>query len=266
MANANDYYNYGYLYFNGKDGMSKDYSKALEYFKKASELGNSAAMNYIGVMYQEGIGVEKDINTAIKYLEAAVRQDKPSYHAAYNLACTYYDGIQVQKDIPRATKLFEAVVIQGNSGEKLGSAYTNSCLYLGIIYYDSNPKKAFEYFITAAKEGKAEAWYNLGIMFESNMLYMVGTAPNVTIKTKSELTLTDKLIMKSQNDNLITACNYYVRAAELNHVQSMEKAANIYTLKGMHQEAQKWLSKAANMGSETAKKKLKLNNFMDFFR
>jgi TPR repeat protein len=44
----------------GKRYNEGDYGTAIEYWTKAAELGNVRAHYYLGVMYREGNGVEKD--------------------------------------------------------------------------------------------------------------------------------------------------------------------------------------------------------------
>ena len=61
----------GKMYFRGYDGIEKDYAKACEYFKKAAALWRSVepenqwkvmyAFFYLGRIYTEGLGVEKDL-------------------------------------------------------------------------------------------------------------------------------------------------------------------------------------------------------------
>ncbi len=61
-----------------------DYDKALEYFTKAAELGDAAAQYYLGRMYMEGKGVEKDNEKAVYHLEKAAIGGHP--YARHNLA------------------------------------------------------------------------------------------------------------------------------------------------------------------------------------
>ena len=65
-----------------------DNEGALEWFTKAAELGNIDAHYNIGVMYEKGIGVEKDMEKAVYHYEKAAIGGSP--HARHNLAC--YEG------------------------------------------------------------------------------------------------------------------------------------------------------------------------------
>jgi len=62
-----------------------DYGSALEYWRKAAELGNAEAHYVVSNIYWEGKGVEKDIKKAIYHLEKAAIDGHP--FARYNLGC-----------------------------------------------------------------------------------------------------------------------------------------------------------------------------------
>lgn len=51
--------------------MGQSYQKALEYYQKASDLGNSSAMINLAFLYKEGKGVEKSDEKAIEYSQKA---------------------------------------------------------------------------------------------------------------------------------------------------------------------------------------------------
>ena len=55
--NENTFYNIGYLYDEGL-GVKRDYSKALEYYQKSSDLEYSSEFNNIGYLYHYGLRVE----------------------------------------------------------------------------------------------------------------------------------------------------------------------------------------------------------------
>ena len=49
----------------------KDYSKAMEYFQLAADLGNIESWRSIGFLYQWGFGVEQDFDRALEYYHLA---------------------------------------------------------------------------------------------------------------------------------------------------------------------------------------------------
>jgi len=54
-----------------------DYGKALEYYAKAVELGDAEAHCLLGMLYYEGVGVEKDMKKAVHHLEQAAISGHP---------------------------------------------------------------------------------------------------------------------------------------------------------------------------------------------
>ncbi len=64
----------GYYYAWG-EGIEHDYAKAMEWYKKAAELGDASSMHSIGYMYANGEGVEQDWNKALEWMEKAVEAD-----------------------------------------------------------------------------------------------------------------------------------------------------------------------------------------------
>lgn len=66
--------NLGNDYQNGTSGKTKDYAKAMKYFRIAAEQGNTDAMVDIGLMYEYGQGVTKDYAEAMKWYQKASEQ------------------------------------------------------------------------------------------------------------------------------------------------------------------------------------------------
>jgi len=56
------------MYHNGQ-GVTQDYAKAIEWYKKAAEQRDTAAQKHLAVMYFSGVGVSKDNNILIELLE-----------------------------------------------------------------------------------------------------------------------------------------------------------------------------------------------------
>ncbi len=50
---------------------SKGYKKALEYFKKAASMGDAAGYNNLGNLYENGEGVQKNLQRALEYHKKA---------------------------------------------------------------------------------------------------------------------------------------------------------------------------------------------------
>ena len=82
-GDAEAIYNMGCYFYNGRYGFQQDYTKALELWHRAGELGYAASYCNTGYFYHTGTGVELDKRKAIHYYELAAIGGDGS--ARYNL-------------------------------------------------------------------------------------------------------------------------------------------------------------------------------------
>jgi tetratricopeptide (TPR) repeat protein len=73
-SDAGAMFNLGKSYESG-DGVTQDYGKAREWYKKAAAKDNSNAMNNLGVLYEKGRGVAQDYRRAREWYEKAAAKD-----------------------------------------------------------------------------------------------------------------------------------------------------------------------------------------------
>ncbi|MDB4430449.1 zinc finger MYND domain-containing protein [bacterium] len=83
--NADAFYNFAGWYARGVMGMPQDFSKARELYLKAGELGCSEAYYNLGVLYENGRGVEMDKKKAKHFYELAAMNG--DVYARHNLGC-----------------------------------------------------------------------------------------------------------------------------------------------------------------------------------
>lgn len=147
-----NYFSLGYLYDKGY-GVKQDYDKALYWYEKAINLGNSStAMNNVGFIYY----TRKDYSQAKYWFEKATA--KGSAVGTFSLAYIYEYGLGVELDINKAIELYEK---SANGG------YVNAMFNLGLIYLNGtktkgDPTKSKFWFRKAAEMGDAEAMVYLG--------------------------------------------------------------------------------------------------------
>ena len=84
-------YEQGMAFYN-----NKEYDKAFESFKKACDGGNMRGCFNLGIMYEEGNGVEKDFSKAAELFKKAC--DGGNMHGCRNLVVMYTNGNGVEKD------------------------------------------------------------------------------------------------------------------------------------------------------------------------
>jgi len=114
-------YNLGCHYRNGEMGFPQNYTKALELFHKAAELGYPSAYYNVGYAYNHGYGAEVDKKKSIHYWELAAMGG--CVNARHNLGCE--EGQAFNFD--RALRHFMIAVRGGNpkSLESIKRMYSN---------------------------------------------------------------------------------------------------------------------------------------------
>ena len=68
----------GWNYEYGVNGYTKDYSKAVHFYRKACELDNGVGCNNLGVLYSKGEGVKKNVPMARIYYDKACKLNNPT--------------------------------------------------------------------------------------------------------------------------------------------------------------------------------------------
>jgi len=139
----------------------KNFKAAVELFRKAKELGCARAANNLGMCYEEGMGVEKDPDKALKcYQEAA---DKKYPAGMYNLGYLYLRKAEFTKQYDqffKAAYWFRAALAEDPK-------MMNPNFYLGFLYekglgVDKDYHTAYSYYRKAANLGHAKAFKRCG--------------------------------------------------------------------------------------------------------
>jgi Sel1 repeat len=109
-----DAMNYLGLYYDkGFGGAPQDYEKALYWYHKAIEKGNTSAMFGISDLYKDGNGVEQDYSKSLEWLYKAA--DAGASFAFIQLGRAYKEGKIVTRDYNIAFKFFKISSDQGNT-------------------------------------------------------------------------------------------------------------------------------------------------------
>ena len=156
-------FNLGNMYRDG-EGTEKDYAKALGLYRQAASQGHVRAMHALGLAYQLGMGVPVDKNEAINwYKKAAEKGFTPSI---WNLS-TLSVPVDNPDDAVRWDETYQWYVLGMKHGDKKDAPFGMGLIYLlGRGNYPRDYPKARELFTMAAENGKADAWYWLGVMQE----------------------------------------------------------------------------------------------------
>lgn len=140
------------IYTAGHGGVRIDYKKAALWFQEAALGGVANAQYNLGVLYHQGLGVEKNMETAIGWYKAAAEQGHPE--AAYNLGIAYIEGVGMQYSPQQAARYFERAAEHGipEAAYNLGLIYEN-----GLLGGQQVEKALYWYGQAADKGGSSEA-------------------------------------------------------------------------------------------------------------
>ena len=131
----------GHRYAYGR-GKTRDYAKALKWFRRAADQGQPEAQAWLGIMYAQGRGVPQNLAKALKWYRRAADQGQPA--AQHNLSLMYATGTGLAQDLAQARTWLRKAADQGFilAQVRLAATYQHG--------YGTPPN-----FI------KAHAWYNL---------------------------------------------------------------------------------------------------------
>lgn len=132
-------------------GVNKNYFKALELFKETAAKGDLQSQVELGLMYFTGEEQGSNYDEAFKWFNKAAFQGDPT--AQGFLGLLYLRGHGVQKSEMQAFKWFESAAKQGNA---VGQ-HNLGCMYLFGLEVHKNQDKAIELFKQAASQGYEES-------------------------------------------------------------------------------------------------------------
>lgn len=147
-------YGLGVMYENGY-GVDQDYAEAVRWYRKAADQGDAFAQCNVGYMYSNGYGVNQNYAEAVSWLRKAA--DQGNAFAQFNLGYMYDEGEGVDQDYAEAVSWYRKAADQGNARAQCN---------LGSMYYDGtgvgkDVSKAKELWEKAAAQGNSTAKSNL---------------------------------------------------------------------------------------------------------
>ena len=152
-------------HFNGTNSQTKDFSKAMKFFRQAANQGHARAQANLGMMYHLGLGVEKN-SKEHNYAEALrlyrLAADQGDAKGQNGLGKMYSEGNGVKQDKMEALKWYQKAAAQ---------KYIEAMNVLGDWYYSGQNVKqdyaeAVKWYMQAANLGDATAQVNLGWCYE----------------------------------------------------------------------------------------------------
>ena len=113
----------GCAYHNG-DGVQRDYATARLWFEKAAAGGNALAFSNLAILFERGLGVDKNISIAFDHRKKAAELGHTD--SMNIIARAYRYGEEpVEKDLTEAFKWYKRSAEDGNikAAETLGIFY-----------------------------------------------------------------------------------------------------------------------------------------------
>lgn len=233
------------LYAAGVEGIPQEQQKSLDYLIEAGKQGNAVALSTYGARLLNGDPdtkespklVKKNVEAALKMFNDAA--EKGLAAANRILGQIYENGVGVDgEDVKQnVTKAFEYYTKAANGSDpqalfRLGNAFETGIIKdpkgkrddKDNILIQPNPKSALDLYRLAAQNNLAEAFYNVGVYYETG-------------------TVVDK--------DPVKAFTFLMKAATAGIVQAMNRLAGLYANgTGTTQDlvaAAGWYQKAAEM-------------------
>ena len=111
-----------YRYRDG-NGVARDYVEAMRWAHPVADQGDAGAMDFVGWMYFEGLGVKRSPEIAAGYFKAASGR---SASGAWNLGQCYFAGLGVEQNVSKALEAWKRAAAMGHGR----SASTAAMVYL----------------------------------------------------------------------------------------------------------------------------------------
>ena len=138
----------------------KDYNPqaALATYQQLATEGNAEAMNGLGLIYSQGLGVEPNETLALDWFAKAGLAGYPK--AFFNLGLLYKNGVGSTKDLPKALDYFQKAAQNGYKE----AYYSWAMMHKKGSGTKQNETLAFEIFKEGADKGIGNCLYAQGYM------------------------------------------------------------------------------------------------------
>jgi TPR repeat protein len=145
----------GKIYANNK----KDYYQSFKYLERAAMQNYAPAQAKLGILYEWGYGVEKDINKAISLYTKA--SENGESNGQYYLALSFHNGKNGSPDFKRSLELYKLAAEQG---------HPKALFNLGTMYQNGEGVKkditeATNLYLKAATLGDSLSIFNLATIY-----------------------------------------------------------------------------------------------------
>lgn len=158
----------GSIYYKGYV-MKQNFPLAFESFQRAAKLGNLDAINNLGLCYEYGKGVEKNLEKAMIHYKQASDKLHPMALANQAILLVKLNTEQRKKDYKKAFKLLQLSIYLEEDEHASTSGNKDAFYYLGYLYengfgVNTDPFLAFKNYKRAMKLGHVNAKTKVGLV------------------------------------------------------------------------------------------------------
>jgi len=140
-------------------GQRADLAQRLEQLARA---GNAEAAYHLGMLYNNGIGVAADPRRAFDHFRTAAEAGDPL--GAYKLGCYYAGQFGSEAVQPDETQTLRWKLVAARAG------YSLAQIDVAVIHVRQQRwAEALPWFEAAARQGDAQALYNLSVMYRDGL-------------------------------------------------------------------------------------------------
>mgnify|MGYP000050000588 FL=1 len=174
QGNAQAQYHLAFYYLNFNEYKNNDL--AFKWFKLSADQGYVRSQSNLAFMYEEGLGVEKNINEAIKLYHLAAEKD--DFLSQFKLYKFYEDGKVIAQDLVQAKKWYELIYKEDYDYEKVQAERQEDAIKTKAkkLYREGLKESddSINYFAVhklkeAADLGHMESQYLVGLMYRGGM-------------------------------------------------------------------------------------------------
>ncbi len=155
----------GHYYYFGLGAQETDLNEAIRWYAKSAEQGQPWAQRFMGDFYYTGEGVEQSYAKAFElYKSSAMNGEDESM---IQLGLMYERGLYVPKDLTKAREYFmQAINKTGNSRAMIcmGDMYR----WEGMVNEGNNLDRAIAWYKRAAEQDSATALYKLADLYDDS--------------------------------------------------------------------------------------------------
>ncbi|ORX92101.1 HCP-like protein [Basidiobolus meristosporus CBS 931.73] len=220
-------------------GTKRDYSRAVQFFRKAAILGDTAAMYKLGMTLLKGLlNQNPNPREAITWLKrAASNADTDNPHALHELGLCY-EKEGIPSIIPDETYARELYTQAAQLGYAPSQFKLGSCYEYGTISCPVDPRRSIAWYTRAAEQGDPEAelalsgWYLTGaegILKQSDTeayLWARKAADKGLAKAEYAVGYYSEVGIGVRQD-LDEAKKWYMRAAAQGNKRAMQRLAEL---------------------------------------